>query len=1635
MTAGASGDATGERNGSGGAVNDHASSDDAILTTRDVEATKVLTGTDRAHTTGSALAIGEEATFTATVTVPEGVTPAAVFRDTFDTPGFELVSVAASFGADLSAATPDPTPSTSAGSVELDFGDITNAPDGITDAEDQLVVTVVLRAANVAGNDDGVTIANTSAALRWTGGSSISGLVATSVVEPELVVTKSMSPTEADAGDTVTVTVSVAHAPGSTADAFDVELTDTIPSGLSYVPASVSDTGPVAADSLSGSASSIDAAWDALPIGAVGSVSFEATLDGDVAPGQIITNTATATWTSLPGDVPGERTGDGGVDDHADADSATVTVPTATIDKRAVAGDHAPSVLPDVVVGETVTYAVDLTFPEGVTGSFDLVDDIPAGMAYVTGSASVDDSGLAGTLSAFDVDEPVGDGADLTVTFTGDTTVTADGDPANNSVTVTYQLVVLDVVGNGTELTNTASAFGDSDAVTVTAVRPDLSIDKDDGDATGTAGGTVVYTLSYANDGGIAAPSAVVTEVVPDGVLFSSTGSTPGWTCADGAASGTQCAIDVGDVAPGTGGSVDFAVRLPDPVPAGFESIDNSASIADDGSNGADVDTDDQSDNDTTPVDAAPVLEITKDDGGAAVNPGDTIAYTLEVTNTGDQAATGVVVTETVPSNTTFDSSGSSGSWSCPDGSPAATTCELVIGDLAVGAVSTAVFSVLVDEPLPDGVLQVANTATVSDDGAGTGGTRVTDTDDDTTPVTAEADLSIVKSTSTPSVDGGDEVRYRLQLANAGPNAAAGPVTVADTLPPEVLLDSVDGAATGWACVVLGNGFTCTYGDPAIDAPVGTLGEVEVTATAAVDVDGTVTNTATIDSSTDDPDGSDNSSSADVELRATADLSIAKSHAPASFVAGGTGTFTLAVANDGPSDSVATVDDPITVVDPMPAGITISAVSAPGWDCSATTPARLSCDWGETVPAAGPDPAAIVIAVDLDDDVVDVDGLAVELDNTATVAPGRTPDENPDNDDATDRVTVDPSADLGIQKVLEGELVAGDPATYVLTVTNSGPSTVAGDITVVDELPDGLSFSGATSDEPWDCAAAGDEVTCTLAGPTPVGAESTIRLEVLVDPDTPSPVVNTATISSGTSDPNPDNDVDTTDGGSGVTPSVDLSIAKTAPAATASVGGTVEFTLVVANTGPNATSGTTTVTDTLPDGLTAESVDAPDGWTCDPLTGQEVRCRTTDAIPVDGSAGPFRVVARVGPAAYPAAINVAAVAADPSIDEDDPTNNDDEAEVDVESSADLAIDKSHDGQFAVGVESRWRLVVTNNGPTAHPGPFTVSDPLPAGVTPVAATGDDVDCTIAAQVVTCVHPEPLAIGDSAAIEVTVVPSPGAEGTIVNTASVTSPETDPVPGNDADSDEVVVAPSFDLSVDKVLDGAPIAGDEVDWLLVVTNAGPSPSTDITLEDRLPDGLVATQATSDDPTVDCDLRPGAVTCTRPGRLEVGGQFTLRLTTEVTAPAGSEVRNVATVSAEGDLDESNDSAVAAGSVETGAVDAGAADAAPPMADGSGAATPPGTLPLHRRRRSRGPTRADAARPGLCSGGGVGGAQAPPGLSRSAPTSLSAIARRAASGVSALRTAQGRIATHSAATATRSQPKGIQPRPPPKLPA
>ena len=105
---------------------------------------------------------------------------------------------------------------------------------------------------------------------------------------------------------------------------------------------------------------------------------------------------------------------------------------------------------------------------------------------------------------------------------------------------------------------------------------------------------------------------------------------------------------------------------------------------------------------------SAPVLELDKtvaDLDGGEVAPGDTLRYTLTVRNTGDDAATGVVVSDAAPPGTALAGG-------------AATFDDL--GTLAPGASATRTFDVVVDGGAPDG-FAIENVARASGTGATAG--------------------------------------------------------------------------------------------------------------------------------------------------------------------------------------------------------------------------------------------------------------------------------------------------------------------------------------------------------------------------------------------------------------------------------------------------------------------------------------------------------------------------------------------------------------------------------------------------------------------------------------------------------------------------------------------------------------------------------------------------------------------------------------------------------------------------------------------------------------------------------------------------------------------------------------------------
>src|SRR5205807_6530868 len=114
-----------------------------------------------------------------------------------------------------------------------------------------------------------------------------------------------------------------------------------------------------------------------------------------------------------------------------------------------------------------------------------------------------------------------------------------------------------------------------------------------------------------------------------------------------------------------------------------------------------------------------------------------------------------------------------------------------------------------------------------------------------------------------------------------------------------------------------------------------------------------------------------------------------------------------------------------------------------------------------------------------------------------------------------------PQADLRITKTHAAPyFLVGSDGTYRITVSNHGPDAAAGPIVVTDTLPAGLRFVSA-SGSAWRCDAAHAVATCRRAEALGAGRSSTFSVTVHVLKAAFPGATNRASVSSGTSDPDP----------------------------------------------------------------------------------------------------------------------------------------------------------------------------------------------------------------------------------------------------------------------------------------------------------------------------------------------------------------------------------------------------------------------------------------------------------------------------------------------------------------------------------
>lgn len=839
------------------------------------------------------------------------------------------------------------------------------------------------------------------------------------------------------------------------------------------------------------------------------------------------------------------------------------------------------------------------------------------------------------------------------------------------------------------------------------------------------------------------------------------------------------------------------------------------------------------------------------------VPAGGTVTYGVRVENSGsDPNATNAILNVQLPAGTTFLSVTPSANCTYLPG-PHQVQCDFGIMQGTLGAppgtprdISIAVRT------------SAAGTINANATLAPTDGNPGNNAASTTTTVDTGANLRFSTFSASPNpVFAAGLVTYTSIVENLGPNAASG-LTIAFNVPPGLAYNAFT-ATGGWSCASAGSVVTCTNaGNVAAGGFAPTLTwQARVTASVV----GTLTMSASISSTTGDGDLSDNTGTADVQVEAGTDLSLAKTVSADPVVAGSGVTFTLNVTNNGPFPATN-----VQVTDSVPAGFSGIAAAGSGWSCGVAGN-DVTCT--RAAMAVGSAPITIT-ATAPPNGSVPVGGTNVT--NTALVST-TTPDPVSGNNqgNVTFRLQRD-GADLRLNMTRSPTPVPlNSDITNVLSATNLGPRAANGPVRITYQMASGETYQSSTGTG-WSCSAAGGAgslVTCDHAayvGGLAVGAASNSVTIV-----TRASVAGAVTITACTSgsaglaptegDIDAGNDCRSNDGSvTATTASADLALAKSVvPGNLTTADSRLTYTLVVTNIGPDAATNVT-LTDPIPMyspasfGRPATTVGA--SVTAGSSGGES--CSGTSTVTcslgsIANGASKTVTVTVDRPMQSGTWVNTAS-AFSANVGDPDRSNNSGSATAIVAAVADIELTAKSVTPDPVksGVEATYVISIRNNGPSAAQnvivtdrfaalganGTFTFVSAVASngGSCPTAPTSAiagpfDVVCSWASVPPSGVRSMTVRIRPD------YMASPPSPRQIANTATVTTTTVESDAANNSRSAVLnVIADEIDLLIDETDLADPVAFDPgapasnlIVYRVVVTNRGPSYATGVSFTD----------------------------------------------------------------------------------------------------------------------------------------------------------------------------------------------------------
>ncbi|EEM78404.1 Cell surface protein [Bacillus thuringiensis serovar pondicheriensis BGSC 4BA1] len=581
--------------------------------------------------------------------------------------------------------------------------------------------------------------------------STTSNPVSTQINSGEIALVKSVDKTFATIGDTLSYSISLSN-PGNVTSQ-NIIFTDVLPEGTTFISGTL--TNDSGTQQIGNPATGIQI--------------------GNINPGSTATIVINALVTNIPSINP--------ISNFSSVQFAHVVDPSqpsvsqtnlsntvSTTIKSAILTTTKSADKSVISVGDTITYTTTIT-NTGNTAAANIkfTSAIPANTTFIPNSVTINGVQQSGVQPALGVNIPnIAPGETVTVTFQVNVLSVPSSSSIMGNDTILYSYTV---EPNGTPVTTSTSTNIVTNPVLDAIITMVKSVDQ----TLVTLGDTITYTILLTNTGNTNATNITFTDLIPNGTTFITDSVTIDGITQIGLNPNTG--ITIGAIAPNSSISIAFQVTATStPVQNPIANSATASYTFNADPNVPIVSRTVTSNTVFTTINTATILSLKQVDKSFS-RIGDTLTYTVALTNNGNSSAQNVIFTDTIPSGTafiadTFSINGIPQSGANP-------VNGVNIGSITAGTTATVSFQVTVTSlPTENPIVNFSSTSyqLVSPPDAETSISNPVSTQ------IKEAILSMAKNESVSFADIGQTVFYTTSISNIG-NTDATNIVFTDVLP------------------------------------------------------------------------------------------------------------------------------------------------------------------------------------------------------------------------------------------------------------------------------------------------------------------------------------------------------------------------------------------------------------------------------------------------------------------------------------------------------------------------------------------------------------------------------------------------------------------------------------------------------------------------------------------------------------------------------------------------------------------------------------------------------------------------------------------------------------------------------------